>query len=223
MPARRPSHIAQRRGRPTRCSPGPVRAAGRHAARPAVPDGAGLRRAGRCSPSGWVRPTLDPARRRRRPRGVRRAHGRAAGRAPLPRSMAGRVQALAAHRGRRATAATPPRCGASAADGAELLAPAAGLPGFGDQKARIFVALLGKQFGVRPAGLGGGRRRLRRGRAAARWPTSSTPTSLQEVRDHKKAMKAAASARPRSVPTGRARRRPVPAPRGTGRRATMDS
>ena len=28
----------------------------------------------------------------------------------------------------------------------------AGLPGFGDQKARIFTALLGKQFGVQPAG-----------------------------------------------------------------------
>lgn len=37
-------------------------------------------------------------------------------------------------------------------DGAELLRRLKGLPGFGDQKARIFVALLGKQRGVRPAG-----------------------------------------------------------------------
>jgi uncharacterized HhH-GPD family protein len=40
----------------------------------------------------------------------------------------------------------------SAADGAELLARLKALPGFGDQKARIFVALLGKQLGVRPPG-----------------------------------------------------------------------
>ncbi len=40
----------------------------------------------------------------------------------------------------------------SAADGTELLAAVKALPGFGDQKARIFVALLGKQLGVRPPG-----------------------------------------------------------------------
>jgi uncharacterized HhH-GPD family protein len=36
--------------------------------------------------------------------------------------------------------------------GAELLKRVKALPGFGDQKARIFVALLGKQIGVRPEG-----------------------------------------------------------------------
>jgi uncharacterized HhH-GPD family protein len=39
-----------------------------------------------------------------------------------------------------------------AADGADLLKRVKALPGFGDQKARIFVALLGKQLGVRPPG-----------------------------------------------------------------------
>jgi uncharacterized HhH-GPD family protein len=39
-----------------------------------------------------------------------------------------------------------------AADGADLLNRVKALPGFGDQKARIFVALLGKQLGVRPPG-----------------------------------------------------------------------
>ncbi len=39
-----------------------------------------------------------------------------------------------------------------APDGQELLRRVASLPGFGEQKAKIFVALLGKQFGVQPAG-----------------------------------------------------------------------
>ena len=53
---------------------------------------------------------------------------------------------------------------AGVADGAELLKRVASLPGFGKQKSQIFVALLGKQYGVEPAGLAGGGRRLRRGR-----------------------------------------------------------
>jgi uncharacterized HhH-GPD family protein len=40
----------------------------------------------------------------------------------------------------------------TATDGPELLRRIKALPGFGDQKARIFVALLGKQYGVQPAG-----------------------------------------------------------------------
>jgi uncharacterized HhH-GPD family protein len=39
-----------------------------------------------------------------------------------------------------------------ATDGADLLRRLRALPGFGEQKARIFVALLGKQLGVRPDG-----------------------------------------------------------------------
>jgi uncharacterized HhH-GPD family protein len=40
----------------------------------------------------------------------------------------------------------------SAESGDQLLANVKALPGFGEQKARIFVALLGKQFAVRPPG-----------------------------------------------------------------------
>jgi uncharacterized HhH-GPD family protein len=40
----------------------------------------------------------------------------------------------------------------SAPTGDELVERIAALPGFGAQKARIFTALLGKQFGVRPRG-----------------------------------------------------------------------
>ncbi|HET7487472.1 MAG TPA: HhH-GPD-type base excision DNA repair protein [Acidimicrobiales bacterium] len=39
-----------------------------------------------------------------------------------------------------------------AADGDDLYKRVKALPGFGEQKARIFVALLGKQLGVQPAG-----------------------------------------------------------------------
>ena len=67
------------------------------------------------------------------------------------RSMAGRVQQLAAvvrdrYDGRADTIWTEAR------DTADLLTRLRDLPGFGDQKARIFAALLGKRLGVRPAG-----------------------------------------------------------------------
>ena len=69
-----------------------------------------------------------------------------------PGSMAERVQALAAivvdeYGGDAAALWT------TAATGARALARLQALPGFGEQKARIFVALLGKQLGVRPDGL----------------------------------------------------------------------
>ena len=69
----------------------------------------------------------------------------------FPKSMAGRVQAVCgviveSYGGDAAAIWT------SASDGRELLANVKGLPGFGDQKARIFIALLGKQLGVRPPG-----------------------------------------------------------------------
>ena len=69
----------------------------------------------------------------------------------FPRSMAGRVQevcvAIVEHYDGDAAAIWT-----GASDGKELLARVKSLPGFGDQKARIFVALLGKQVGVRPPG-----------------------------------------------------------------------
>ena len=37
-------------------------------------------------------------------------------------------------------------------DGAEVLRRLRALPGFGEQKAKIFLALLGKQYGVTPPG-----------------------------------------------------------------------
>ncbi len=69
------------------------------------------------------------------------------------------------------------------------------LPGFGAQKAKIFVALLAKQLDVRKDGWEKLRRRLRPGgyRSVA---DVVDPASLQKVRDFKKEKKAAAKAAP---------------------------
>jgi uncharacterized HhH-GPD family protein len=40
----------------------------------------------------------------------------------------------------------------TATTGHEIVSRIAGLPGFGEQKAKIFTALLGKQFAVHPTG-----------------------------------------------------------------------
>jgi uncharacterized HhH-GPD family protein len=68
-----------------------------------------------------------------------------------PRAMAARVQQMCAlivdsYGG------DPAKVWAGAATGAELLARISAVPGFGPDKSRIFVALLGKQYGVRPDG-----------------------------------------------------------------------
>ena len=82
-----------------------------------------------------------------------------------------------------------------APDGTELFARVKALPGFGEQKAKIFVALLGKQLGVNPDGW----------RAASK-PFGAEGTylsvaditdaeSMAKVRATKKALKAKAKAR----------------------------
>ena len=83
----------------------------------------------------------------------------------------------------------------SATSGAELLRRVAELPGFGAQKAQIFVALLGKQLGVRPAGW-----REAAGSFGAPGSYCSVADihdgeSLARVRDYKQSLKAAAKAK----------------------------
>ncbi|WP_282851749.1 HhH-GPD-type base excision DNA repair protein [Gulosibacter sediminis] len=115
----------------------------------------------------------------------------------FPGSMATRVQALA-----RAiaddydgdTAAIWQRDGKSgnAPSGAEILRRLKALPGFGEQKAKIFLALLGKQFGLEADGW--------REAAGDYGPAGAFRSiadvvddeSLQRVRETKKALKAAA-------------------------------
>jgi uncharacterized HhH-GPD family protein len=68
-----------------------------------------------------------------------------------PAVMAGRVQALCRHLA-DAYGGDAAALWRTSSSGAELLRRLRALPGFGEQKARIFVALLGKQLGVRPPG-----------------------------------------------------------------------
>jgi uncharacterized HhH-GPD family protein len=68
-----------------------------------------------------------------------------------PKSMAARVQALAQLIVGRYDGEAG-RVWSDAANGADLLKRVGELPGFGEQKAKIFVALLGKQLGVQPPG-----------------------------------------------------------------------
>ena len=79
--------------------------------------------------------------------------------------------------------------------GAEVLKRLKALPGFGEQKAKIFLALLGKQYGFTGAGW-----REAAGDYGVEGSYRSvadivSPESLTKVREHKKAMKAAAKAK----------------------------
>jgi len=81
----------------------------------------------------------------------------------------------------------------SAASGQELFANLKALPGFGEQKARIFTALLAKRVGVTPPGweeVAGPYAQVGHYSVA----DIDGPEALAAVREHKKAMKAAAKA-----------------------------
>ncbi len=106
------------------------------------------------------------------------------------RSMAGRIQALARVIVDEYDADTA-ALWTTATTGRELFARVHALPGFGRQKAEIFVALLAKQLDVKPRGwttvVGDYGRKGYRSVADV-----TDPDSLQRVREFKKAAKAAA-------------------------------
>lgn len=111
----------------------------------------------------------------------------------FPAANAKRVQALCQllverHRGRAE------RVWTTAADGAELLRNVKALPGFGEQKARIFVALLGKQLGVRPPGWVEAAEPYGRPGTTMSVADIDGPESLAAVRRYKQEKKAAARA-----------------------------
>jgi len=111
----------------------------------------------------------------------------------FPGSMSARLQALAAMIEEKYDGQTE-RLWTEATSGRDLLKRVMELPGFGKQKAQIFVALLAKQVGVRPEGWEAvvGDYALEGYRSVA---DVVDATSLQKVRDFKKEKKAAAKAK----------------------------
>ena len=79
-------------------------------------------------------------------------------------------------------------------DGAEVLRRLKALPGFGDQKARIFLALLGKQYGVTPKGWRAAAGDYGRDGTHMSIADVVDKGSLDQVRAYKKKMKAAKAA-----------------------------
>ena len=114
----------------------------------------------------------------------------------FPGSMAGRLQDLARIVVEQYDGETE-RLWTEASDGKDLMKRVQALPGFGAQKAKIFVALLAKQLGVRKDGW----ERLVGDYALDGFRSVADvvdPESLQKVRDFKKAKKAAAKTAPKS-------------------------
>ncbi|MGN6610954.1 MAG: HhH-GPD-type base excision DNA repair protein [Angustibacter sp.] len=110
----------------------------------------------------------------------------------FPGSMAARLQELAALVDQKYDGDVT-RLWTEPTTGQELLARVQELPGFGKQKAQIFVALLAKQLGVRPEGWerAAGDYALEGYRSVA---DVVDPGSLLKVREYKQQKKAAAKA-----------------------------
>ncbi|NLU83469.1 HhH-GPD-type base excision DNA repair protein [Rhodococcus sp. HNM0569] len=111
----------------------------------------------------------------------------------FPGSMAGRIQSLCrtivdeydGDASRIWTDGDP--------DGKQVLKRLKALPGYGDQKARIFLALLGKQIGVSPAGWREAAGAYGDDGARRSIADVVDDTTLLEVREFKKAAKAKAA------------------------------
>lgn len=111
----------------------------------------------------------------------------------FPGSNAKRVHALALiivdeYDGRAA------RLWETAETGDELYRRIKALPGFGEQKAKIFLALLGKQLGVQPPGWEEAAGPFGHPGTFISVADITGPDTLAEVRDYKRAKKAAARA-----------------------------
>jgi uncharacterized HhH-GPD family protein len=86
------------------------------------------------------------------------------------------------------------RVWSTATTGQELLRRVKALPGFGEQKAKIFVALLGKQLGVQPPGWEAVSAPFSEPGSRKSVADITGPESLTEVRAYKAQLKAAAKA-----------------------------
>ena len=111
----------------------------------------------------------------------------------FPASNAERVQQLCAIIARD-YGGNAARIWQGAPTGAELLRRVRALPGFGDQKAKIFVALLGKQLGAQPPGWQEVSKPFGDPGTSYSVADITGPESLARVRAHKAQIKAAAKA-----------------------------
>ncbi len=112
----------------------------------------------------------------------------------FPGSMAKRIQTLAQMIVDRYNGDATALWSAGEPDGAELLRRLKALPGFGDQKAKIFLALLGKQYGVTPTGWRAAAGEFGKAGSYLSVADIVDARSLFEVRSYKKQMKAAKAA-----------------------------
>lgn len=112
----------------------------------------------------------------------------------FPGSMAKRIQALAQIIVDRYDGDAAGLWTAGDPDGTELLRRIKGLPGFGDVKAQIFLALLGKQYGVTPKGWRAAAGDFGKAGAHVSVADIVDAQSMGKVRAYKKHMKAAAKA-----------------------------
>jgi len=117
----------------------------------------------------------------------------------FPGAMAGRIQTLARVVVEDYDGDTA-QIWVTADSGQELVTRLAALPGFGEQKAKIFTALLGKQLGVRPPGWREAAGAYGEDGSRRSVADVTGPESLTEVRAFKKALKAAAKAAEASPP-----------------------
>lgn len=111
-----------------------------------------------------------------------------------PGAMAARIQAVAAAVETTYDGDVTRVWTDGAPDGAEVLTRLKALPGFGEQKARIFLALLGKQYGVQPAGWREAAGAYGEDGARRSIADVTDEVSLRQVRETKQAAKAAARA-----------------------------
>ena len=115
----------------------------------------------------------------------------------FPGSMAARVQSLCQALvdewgGDAAALWTEPDADGAAPDGPTVLKRLKALPGFGEQKAKIFLALLGKQCGFTGAGWREASAPYGEEGSFRSVADIVSPESLTLVREHKRAVKAAA-------------------------------
>lgn len=108
----------------------------------------------------------------------------------FPGSMADRVQQMARMVVDRFEGDAE-RVWSDSTDGADLLRRVRSLPGFGEQKAKIFVALLGKRLDVRPPGWEQAAGHFAEPGSFLSIADIDSPEALARVRDHKREIKAA--------------------------------